>query len=127
MARPGPRTLVILVVGLVSGVPAQNGTLPVLPEEDCGMGTAGGFWLGLFLGMLGAVGGLYLRKRMRADVRRNEMAMSHSMVHVSASSGPPGVAGSSSLPDGWTEATDPATNRTYYYQAGTGRTSWTLP
>ena len=96
------------------------------PEQGCGMGGGGGFVLGVVIGTLITCGGLYYytTKYTAKSARTSQVQMQFNAAPQQTAAMAPAPAG---LPPGWTEASDPASGRTYYYHAPTGQSSWTPP
>ena len=105
---------------------------------ECGLGTGGGFLLGMLVGLVTTPLCMCLWRRRQAargaggggvgakDVGLRIEGMAAVAVPATQQPPPP-AAPPGGLPDGWQEVNDPATGRVYYYHAPTGQSSWSRP
>mmetsp|Transcript_24387 Transcript_24387/g.48814 ORF Transcript_24387/g.48814 Transcript_24387/m.48814 type:complete len:208 (-) Transcript_24387:197-820(-) len=97
--------------------------------EQCGLSTGGGFAIGALVGAVLTGGALYYwyRKQQR-PVPRGSLKLKEPTIEISgAAPKPPPPSGGGKLPPGWTEAVDPASQRTYFFNSATGDVQWTSP
>ena len=110
--------------GTVGSNPSANHA-----EEQCdGLSTGGGFFIGCLWGFAFLFGvRFWLKSREggtkapRGSVKLNDGVELRGPADVVPP--PPGT----TLPSGWLEVMDPATNRAYFYNQSTGETSWRRP
>jgi hypothetical protein len=105
----------------------SSGQAQTASGQCSGMSGSTGFVLGAFFACLLTPAGLWFYQKKQADKAGGAAGIDAVKVEVTSQTSNPAPPGGAPLPPGWTEATDPATNRVYYFHPGTGQSSWTVP